>query len=419
MNIGGMRRTVALAAITLLTLWQAVPAADAADNQGPVKIGFIVPLSGAAAVAGQDMVNGFNLYLAECHGKMGGRDVELKVESDDCNPAMGVAKVRKLVEQDKVDLLSGQYLANVNYKVAPVANSLGIPYVNCVSGADDITQRKRMKWVIRTSWTSSGPLHPFGEYVANQLKYKKVVTIASDYAYGYEVVGGFQKSFEANGGQVVQKLWAPIGFTEFTDLIKHIRPDADAVFMCIVGQSASVIPKEYKDLGPKLPIIGATTSFDENVLAKIGDQLVGGVSCNPWGLALDNPYNMHFVAAYKKKYIGKDPSWPAECGYTSAKWIAKALDSVKGNVSDREKLMSALRKVELPDDPRGPLKLDEYGGVVENIYIRKVQKVNGKDENVTVYTYPAVSQFWKWNPEQYMSQPPYDKDNPKCTHCAK
>jgi branched-chain amino acid transport system substrate-binding protein len=390
---------------------------QAADST-PIKIGFVVPLSGAASAAGQDMVNGFNLYLDECHNKMGGRPVELLVESDDCSPATGVAKVRKLVEQDKIDILSGQYLSNVCYKVAPVADSYGIPFVDCVSGADDITQRKRLKWLIRTSWTSSGPLHPFGEYVAKNLKYKRVVTIASDYAYGWEVVGGFQKSFEENGGQVVQKLWAPLGFANFDDLIKQIRPDADAVFLCIVGQSASIIPTQYKASGKKLPIIGATTSFDEPVLAKVGDILMGSVSCNPWSLTLDSPNNKHFVAAYRKKYLGKDPSWAAECGYTSAKWISKALDAVKGDVKDKAQLMAALKNVELPDDPRGPLKLDEYGMVRENIYIRKVANVGGKPENVTIFTYPDVSQFWKWNPEQYMSLPPYDANNPKCTHCA-
>lgn len=417
MDIVSIRRSIAFAAISLLLLLPAMPSVAAAGTQDAIKIGFIVPLSGAAAGAGQDMVNGFNLYLSECHNKMGGRPVVLKVESDDCNPATGVAMVRKLVEKDKVDLLSGQYLANVLYKVAPVANSYGIPFVDCVSGADDITQRKRMKWVIRTSWTSSGPVHPFGEYVAKELKYKKIVTIASDYAYGYEVVGGFQKSFEANGGQVVQKLWEPLGFTD-PDLMKKIRPDADAVFMCIVGQSASVVPQQYKQFGPKLPIIGATTSFDEPVLAKVGDILLGAVSCNPWSLTLDNPYNKKFVQAYKNAYH-KDASWAGECGYTTAKWIAKALDAVKGNTADRPKLMDALRKVELPDAPRGPLKLDDFGGVVENIYVRKVVKDGGKIVNKTLKTYQNVSQFWQWDPTAYMSQPPYDKDNPKCGYCSK
>jgi branched-chain amino acid transport system substrate-binding protein len=349
---------------------------------------------------------------------MGGRPVKFLVENDDGNPATGVAKVHKLVRDDKVNMLSGQYLSNVCYKVAPVANNYGLPFVDCVSGADDITQRKRLKWVIRTSWTSSGPCHPFGEYVAKNLHYKKVVTLASDYAYGYEVVGGFQKSLEANGGQVVQKLWAPMGFTDFTDLIKQIRPDADAVFMCIVGQSAKIIPKQYKQFGPKLPIIGATTSFDEAILPTVGEDLLGAVSCNPWALSLASSSNKHFVQTFRAKY-GKDPGWGAECGFTNAMWIAKAVEAVKGNVEDREQFMAALRKVELKDAPRGELKLDPYGMVLENIYVRKVDKWNGKIQNSVVYTYPMVSQFWNWNAEDYMKQPPYDKNYPPCTHCAK
>ena len=338
------------------------------------------------------------------------------VENDDCNPVTGVQMVHKLVEQDHVHLLSGQYLSNVMYKVAPVANELQIPFVDAVSGADDITQRKRMKWVIRTSWTSSSPTHPFGEYVAKNMKIKKVVTIASDYAYGYEVVGGFQQSFEADGGQIVQKLWAPLGFTDFTALMKQIRPDADAVFLCIVGQSAKIIPKQYHDMGPKLPVIGATTSFDESVLAVVGEDLVGAVSCNPWSLALDTPANKKFVADYRGKYH-KDPGWEADCGYTNAMWINHAIDSIKGNVEDKGALMGALRCVQLKDAPRGPMKLDAYGMVVENIYVRKVQKVGDKLENVVISTFPNVSQFWTWKPDTYMKQPPYSKDYPPCTHC--
>jgi branched-chain amino acid transport system substrate-binding protein len=386
-------------------------------SRGPIKIGYIVPLSGAAQAAGQAMANGFNLYLDQVGHKMAGRTVDFIVESDESNPATGVGKVHKLVKEDKVHMLAGQYLANVLYKVAPVANEYGIPFVDTVSGADDITQRKRMKWVVRTSWTSSGPTHPFGEYVAKKLGFKKVVTIASDYAYGYEVVGGFQKSFEANGGQVVQKLWAPLGFTDFKDMIKQIRPDADAVFMCIVGQSAEVIPKQYKEFGPRLPIIGATTSFDESILPKVGEELLGGYSCNPYSLALDRPENKKFVSAYTAKF-NKDPGWAAECGYVSAMWINKAVDAVKGDVEDREKLMAALRKVELNNAPRGPLKMDPYGMVTENIYIRKVEKVNGKIQNTVVFTYPNVSQFWKWHPEEYMKAEVYGKENPACTHCA-
>lgn len=384
--------------------------------KGPIKIGFIVPLTGAAAAAGHAMSDGFNLYLDQCHSQMGGRAVKFIVENDDCNPATGVQMVHKLVEQDKVHLLSGQYLANVLYKVAPVADSLGVPLVDCVSGADDITQRKRMKWVIRTSWTSSSPTHPFGEYAAKTMHIKKVVTIASDYAYGYEVVGGFQQSFEANGGQIVQKLWAPIGFTDFSELMKQIHPDADAVFMCIVGQSAKIVAKQYHDLGPKLPLIGATTSFDESVLSVVGEDLLGGTSCNPWSLALDRPENKKFVADFRVKYH-KDPGWEAECGYTNAMWIKTAVDAVKGNVEDKESLMAALRNVQLEDAPRGPMKLDPYGMVQENIYIRKVQKVGDKIENVVIFTYPMVSQFWTWNPDVYMKQPAYSKEYPTCTHC--
>jgi branched-chain amino acid transport system substrate-binding protein len=249
------------------------------------------------------------------------------------------------------------------------------------------------------------------------LGYKKVVTLVSDYPYGYEVVGGFQQSFEDSGGQVVQKLWAPLGFKDFKDLIRKIRPDADAIFICIVGQSSEIIPAQLKQFGPRLPIIGATTSFEQGVLEKVGADLDGCISTNPYSASLDTPENKKFVAAYRKAYKS-EPGWYAECGYTNMMAIHKAVDSINGNVEDKAALMAALRKLELKNAPRGPIKIDEYGNPTDNIYIRKVEKKNGSYQNTVIFTYQMVSQFWKWKPEDYLKQPPYTRTYPPCKYCA-
>lgn len=381
-----------------------------------IRIGMIVPLSGAGADAGQPMVNGLKLYLDEVHNRMAGKKIDLVVESDGSNPATGVEMVRKLVEKDNADLLCGIYFSHILYAIAPVVDAYKIPFVDVVSGADDVTQRKRAAWVVRTSWSSSQPSHPMGDYAYKKLGYRKVITFASDYPYGYEVVGGFQQTFEQAGGQVVQKLWAPLGLTHFEDTIKSMRKDADAVFMCFAGQSSEIIPKQYQDVGPKLPIIGATTSFDESFYPRLGDELVGAISANPYSTALNTPANKRFVEAYRAKY-NTDPSWYSECGYTAGMWMDRSLQAVKGDVTDRPALLSALQKTTLADAPRGPLKLDAYANPVDNIYIRKVERVNGKLQNTVIFTYPMVSQFWTYNPQEYLKQPAYTRDYPPCTHC--
>jgi branched-chain amino acid transport system substrate-binding protein len=296
-----------------------------------------------------------------------------------------------------------------------VVEKLQMPYVVASAGADDLSQRKRSKWLVRTCYTSSQVSHPLGEYAYKTLGLRKVVCIASDYAYGYEVVGGFQQCFEQAGGRVVQKLWAPVGFTDFTAVLKSIRKDADAIFLCIVGQSAEIIPKQLKELGINKPLIGTTGSFDESFYPRMGDELLGSISASLYSTALNTPANKKFVKEYRAKY-GEDPSYTSENGYTAAMWIDKAVESLKGNVEDKEQLLKALKSVELKDAPRGPVKLDQYGTSIDNVYILKVERKNGKLQNTVVFTYPAVSQFWKFNPTDYLKQPIYTRDWPPCKY---
>jgi branched-chain amino acid transport system substrate-binding protein len=179
----------------------------------PIKIGFLAPLTGAAAQIGRDMENGFTMYLEEVGHQMAGRKVELIVEDTAGNPGTAITKFRKFVESDRVDMVVGETFAHIGYALAPKADEYKMPTIFPVIAGDDLTQRKPSKWVVRLGWTSSQPSHPFGEYAAKVLGYKRVAVFGTDYAFGYEVVGGFQRSFEEAGGQVIQKLWAPLGTT--------------------------------------------------------------------------------------------------------------------------------------------------------------------------------------------------------------
>ncbi|HEY9790734.1 MAG TPA: penicillin-binding protein activator [Candidatus Obscuribacterales bacterium] len=410
-----------VAAVLPVTGWQpaSLPAQAATSDQGkqPIKIGYIVPLSGQSAEAGHRIVDGMNLYLDEIHHQMGGRPVQLIVESDESSPPTAKAKVKKLVEQDKVNLLSGMYLSSCLYAIAPSVEQYQIPFVVVSAGANDVTQRKRNRWIIRTCYTSTICAHPMAEYAYKKLGYKRVVVIASDYAYGYEAAGGFQQTFEELGGQVVQKLWAPLGFTDFTPLLKQIRKDADAVYLANAGQSCEIIPKQFKQLGIRLPLVGVLANFDESFYPRMGDELVGGVSTSLYSTALNTPANKRFVKAFEDKY-NSDASYYSEHGYTAMMFIHKAIDSLKGQVDDKEKLLAALKATELKQTPRGPLKIDDYGSATVNIYVRKTERQHGKLQNTVIFTYPNVSQFWKYPPEEYLKQPSYSKEYPPCTHCA-
>jgi branched-chain amino acid transport system substrate-binding protein len=388
-------------------------------SKAPIKIGFITSLSGAAKPQATEMVNGIQLYLESVHYKLAGHPVLLLVENDGGDPATAMEKVRKLVDQDHVQVLDGLILANVGYSVAPLVDKLRVPTIYAVSAGDDLTQRQHHEWVVRTGWNSSMPSLPFGDWVLHTLHYKRVATLGMDYAFGWEVVGGFQKAFEDSGGQVVQKLWAPLGFTDFTNYINGLHKDADAVFINSFGTAAVIVDKQYKQLGPKLPMIGGGTSFDESVLRGLGDEAIGAISPMPYSAALETPANKKFVTAYRAKYQGQDPSWFAECGYTSGMFIDKAVQSLKGDLSSPKQFLDAIKSVQLSDAPRGPVRLDSTGNPIENIYVRKVERKNGRLQNTVIHTFKNVSQFWTYKPEEYLKQPAYSRNYPPCKFCTK
>jgi len=411
-----MTRQLIVTVLAVLVL--AAGTLPAGAQKGPIKIGVIAPMTGGAAQAGKDMTNGLQMWLDENGNQMAGRKVEVIIEDSQGQPNVALTKLQKLVERDKVNVLVGELFAHIGYAMAPKVDEYRIPMLYPVIAADDLTQRKPAKWVVRTGWASSQPSHPFGEYAAKTLGYKKIVAIGIDYAFGWEVIGGFQKTFEENGGQIIQKLWAPLGTTDFAPYLSQIKRDADAVFALMVAQSSLRFPKQYQDAGlkGKFPLIGGGTTFDEFVLPSLGDEAIGGMTPLQYSAALDTPVNKKFVAEYRKKY-GKVPSYFSETSYTSTRWIAEAVKVVGGDVENREKFLEALRKVEIPDSPRGPVKLDAHGNPIQNIYIRKVEKKDGELWNTVVHTYPAVSQFWKYQPEEFLKQPVYDRNFPPCKHC--
>jgi len=387
-----------------------------------LRIGFIAPLTGIQAQVGRDMVNGFQMYLDEVNGEFAGATVKFIVEDDQAKPDLGVIKAKKLILQDKVQLFAGGLLASTGYALAPVSTAEKTVYVASIAAADDLTQRQLDKYpyFIRTSWTSSQPNHPFGQWACEQ-GYKKIVAIAADYAFGYEQVGGFQKAFEDCGGKIIQKIWPPLTTKDFGPYIPTIKEDADAVFSLMVGPMAVQFPKQLRAAGFKKPIIGGGTSYDEFALPFMGDEVIGDVSALQYSAALETPKNRAFVRKYRNKY-GKVPSYFSESNYTTAEMIHEVMKKTGGKWPGAEefiKMMSALKI----DAVRGPVSFDEMRNPVQNIYIKKVEKkaMFGYDKpelwNTVIKTYPDVSQFWTYGKDAFLKQPVYSRDFPPCKYC--
>ena len=412
-------RTRAVAVLLLLAFVTPLlaPAAPAAQGAS-IKIGFLAPLTGPFAQIGKDMVNGTELFLDEVKREVVGRKIELIVEDTEGQPATALNKSRKLVEQDKVHLLTGGLLANVGYALQPFIDGAQIPATYPVIAADDITQRKPAKWIVRTGWATSQPMHPFADWVLKNTKYRKIAAIGMDYAFGYEIIGGFQQVFEEGGGQIVQRIWAPLNTNDFAPFLAQLRRDTDAVLALFTGRLALQFVKQYEEAGlkGKLPLLGGGTITDETVLPQMGDEALGLITALHYSQALDNPANAKFSRAFEAS-AGKIASYYSEATYTNARWIVEAIKAVGGKAEDRDALLAALRRVDLKESARGPLKVDDFGNPIQNIYIRKVERVGGKLQNTVIATYPAVSQFWKYKPDEYMKRPLYGRDYPPCKYC--
>ncbi len=418
MTGGFARIAVSLLAGAALATGMA-PSTKAAEE---LRIGFIAPMTGPFAQVGKDMLDGLNMYLEEVKGEFAGAKVRVIVEDSQAKPDTAVTRAKKLTLQDKVQILLGGVLATEGYALAPVSTTDKTVYIASVAAADDLTQRdlKNYPYFIRTGWASSQPHHALGAWACEQ-GHKKIVTIAADYAFGHESAGGFQKAFEDCGGQVVQKIWPPLGTKDFGPFIPGIKADADAVFTLMVGPMVIQFPKQLRQSGYKKPIVGGGTSYDEFALPFMGDEVIGDVSALQYSAALDTPKNAAFVKAYRTKY-GKVPSYFSETNYTSAQMIHEVLKGTKGNWPGAEPFIKAMAALKI-DAVRGPVAFDDMRNPVHNIYIKKVEKkpMFGYDKpelwNTVIKTYPNVSQFWTYGKDAFLKQPVYSRDFPPCKFC--
>jgi branched-chain amino acid transport system substrate-binding protein len=168
----------------------------------------------------------------------------------------------------------------------------------------------------------------------------------------------------------------------------------------------------------RFSLIGPGHMTDEVNLVSMGEEAVGMVTTLHYSAALDNQSNRAFVQRYQAKF-NKVPNSYAEAGYTSALWIDRALQRTGGRITDKAAFIKAMQALVVSDTPRGPLRLDQYGNIIQNIYIRRVERVGGRLQNTVVNTFPNVSQFWTYNPDEFLRNPVYGRDYPPCQFCPR
>ena len=372
----------------------------------PVKVGYLLSLSGVYAALGQDLKDGLDLYMEQIGRKAGGRNIEVIIENIGSSVVtLTQETAHKLIDQDKVDIVAGVVDSRVAYSVATHITQTEIPFVISNAGADDLTQRRASPLIVRTSFSSSGGSHPLGVWAYEQ-GFRKAVAMGASNPAGYEQVGGICRTFSKMGGKIVQEIWPSLGTQDFKPFLSQVDPQADVIMVFFAGGDALRFVQQYSEspLKGKVALIGKGFLVDENVLSKEGKAAEGIVTESHWSLLLDNPENVQFKEAYRQKY-GHSPTLYSEQGYVTGMVIAEALKKTNGQIRGRE-FVQAMRSLDLKA-PRGAVKFDEYGAPIQNYYIRKVQMADGQWQNVILKTYPAVSQFWTWTPAAFMAMPPY------------
>ena len=379
------------------------------SQSAPIRLGLLTVKTGALASGGIDMERGLTIFLKEKNYTMGGRKVELTVADTAAVPAQARTKMQELVEREKVHAVVGPLAAFEALAMDDYIRSAQIPTLP-IAGAEDMTQRKANPWFVRATSTSAQCSYPMADYCAKTLKYKRMAAIADDFAYGHESLGGFQKVFEDAGGTLVQKLFSPLNAPDYGSYIAQLKPDVDGVFIGFAGSNGFRFFKQVNEYGLKTPIVGGMVAFDEVAVRNMGDYALGSLSSCWYTAQLDNPINKRFVAAYRADN-GYDPGQYASGTYLYGEVLYAAIEALKGRVEDKQAFIKALRAVRA-ETLRGPIEFDEYGNVVGSIYIRKVEKKDGRLVNTNIHTYPKVSQFWTYDPKEFLKHPVWSRDYP-------
>lgn len=412
------RRILLQGAAAAMVLGLAVGSAKAEDT---IKIGVLATLEGAFTVLGEDSMRGFELALQQHGGMAGGKKIVVVTGSSDASPDSAIAAARKLVEQDKVDILIGPLSGSEGLAVKDYAKTQPqVTFVNGTSAAQDTTLRNPAPNFYRFTTDGVQWQAGLGEYAFKDKGYKKVVTIAEDYDFPYSQVMGFMTPFCKAGGHVVNKFWVPIGTKDFSSIVSSIPDDIDAVYVALGGADAVNFLSQYQQAGGDKPMVGGSITVDQTVLGSEGkrkDYLIGTPSAGPIADSWDNPAWKTFVADYQKAFPKgfPSPSLFAHGYYVETEAVLTALDKVKGDLSDNQKALRETLSTLVLDTPTGKVHLDKNRNGVADIFLTEVSAgADGKLYNKVVRVIPQVPQTMGMDEAAFLAIGPASRDNPSC-----
>jgi len=381
------RRTL-LATVSGAAAAATVSRAIRAEAQSPpVKIGVILPYTGVYAVLGESITQAMELVFARENWTVAGRKIEMIKEDDEMKPPVGIRKTEKLIDSDKVDILTGPVHSGILMGMRDKVHNSKTILIVSNAGADAISRERCSKWIFRTSFSNWQPCQPMGGWVAKNVS-KEVFQIAPNYQAGKDMMAAFRETFMPGGGKVVAEDYPKLGETDYAPYLTKIRQSgAKAVFAFFSGSDAVNFVKQYDQFGLKqtVRLTGAGFLVEPDVLPAQGASAVGVISGHFYTPLLENPVNQRFVKEFREKFGGKMPDGFACQGYDTAEVIVRALKAVGGNTQDKAKLVEVIEKSDF-ESPRGRFRFDPktHNVIQPYIYIREVREIPGGLNNVVI-----------------------------------
>ena len=341
------------------------------------KVGLILPMTGPFASTGKQIEAAARLYIAQNGSTVAGKKVELVVKDDTSAPDVTKRIAQELVINDKVQVLAGFGLTPLAMATAPVATQSKTPMVVMAAATSSITNAS--PFIVRTSFTLPQAAVAMGDWAAEN-HIKKAVTLVADYGPGIDAEKYFKDRMIFNGAQVLETLRVPMrnpDFAPFLQKVRDLKPDALYVF--VPSGIGAALMKQFSERGldkAGIKLIGTGDITDDDILNNMGDVALGVVTAHHYSASHNSPLNKQFVAAFEKANKGMRPNFMAVGGYDGMHVIYEAAKATKG--AGGQALLDAM-KGQIFESPRGQMYIDaQTRDVVHNIYIRKVQKVNGQ-----------------------------------------
>jgi branched-chain amino acid transport system substrate-binding protein len=395
------RRAVHLCALGVgVLLWGWISTGAA---QEPVRIGVLLPYTGVYAVQAQDNTRGLELYLKQVGGQAGGRPIVLVKEDEQATPDVGLTRLRKLVDRDRVDIVFGPVHGGVALAIRQHIHSHRVPWVIPQAAIRELTAPGPLATpsLVRLNETLDQANVAMGRWLPVKTQHRRFIVVASNFQPGRQAADAFKAGVREAGGEIVKEVYPPLATADYAPFLSQIDPAAaDAVYAWVAGADAVRFVKQYAEFGlkEKLPLHGYATLTDDVILPALGDAALGVLTTGAYTSQLAIPANTKFVKDYEAAY-GSSPSRYSETGYTGAQLIVRAVQLLAGDLKDRDAVVGALRKAAGQiESPRGPVRLDRYGQVVPTIYITRTERKEGKLVNSVVDEIANVTQesTWGW-----------------------